>query len=105
MESAPILDETKVGDFVNHVRSLGATLNGALVVIGDKLGLYAAMAGAGGLTPGQLVARTGATERYVREWLSAQAAGGYVDYDAPTGTYTLPAGNALVLSLAGGSSS
>jgi SAM-dependent methyltransferase len=50
-------------------------------VIGDKLGLYRSMAGAGSLTPSELAARTGTNERYVREWLSAQAARGYVSYD------------------------
>jgi 2-polyprenyl-3-methyl-5-hydroxy-6-metoxy-1,4-benzoquinol methylase len=58
--------------------------------MGDKLGLYRALAGAGALTSEELAARTGTSERYVREWLNAQAAGGYVDYDAEDGTYTLP---------------
>ena len=61
------------------VDEVGATLNTALVVMGDKLGLYRALAGAGGLTPAELAERTGTAERYVREWLNAQAAGGYVD--------------------------
>ena len=58
------------------VGDLGATMNAALVLIGDKLGLYRAMAGAGPMTPAELAERTGTTERYVREWLTAQAAGG-----------------------------
>ena len=65
--------------WASAVGELGATLNAALVVIGDKLGLYKAMAGAGPLTPRELAERTGTNERYVREWLNAQAAGGYVD--------------------------
>ena len=60
---------------------VGATLNTALVVMGDRLGLYRALAGAGPLTPAELADRTGTAERYVREWLNAQAAGGYVEYD------------------------
>ena len=76
------MDETKMMDFVGRaVDDVGAVLGGALVVIGDKLGLYRSMAGAGSLTPTELAARTGTAERYVREWLSAQAARGYVSYD------------------------
>jgi SAM-dependent methyltransferase len=67
------------------------------VLIGDKLGLYRAMAGAGPLTPAELATRTGAHERYVREWLSAQAAGGYVTYDPATGRFTLPPEQAFLL--------
>src|SRR3954447_11827182 len=98
-EAAPTLDEAKVGDFVNRVvGELGATLNAALVVIGDKLGLYAAMTDAGPITPGELAERTGTTERYVREWLNAQAAGGYIEYDPQEKRYTLPPEHAFVLS-------
>ena len=76
------LDEGKLQDFVFRVvGEVGATLNTALVVMGDKLGLYRAMAGAGPLTPGELAERTGTAERYVREWLNAQAAGDFVSYD------------------------
>jgi SAM-dependent methyltransferase len=92
------LDESKVGDFVGKVvGELGATLNAALVVIGDELGLYKAMDGAGPITPGELAERTGTSERYVREWLNAQAAGGYVEYDAQEKRYTLPPEYAVVL--------
>jgi SAM-dependent methyltransferase len=94
----PALDEAKVGAFVGQVvGELGATLNAALVVLGDELGLYKAMAGAGALTPGELAERTGTSERYVREWLNAQAAGGYVEYDAGERRYTLPPEHAVVL--------
>jgi hypothetical protein len=73
------IDMSKVEQFVGQaVGELGATLNAALVVIGDRLGLYKAMAGAGALTSSELAERTGTNERYVREWLNAQAAGGYV---------------------------
>jgi len=95
IEQQPI-DEAKVEAFVNQaVGELGATLNAALVVIGDRLGLYKAMAGAGPLTPAELAERTGTSERYVREWLNGQAAGGYVTYEA--GRYTLPPEHAVAL--------
>lgn len=90
------IDEAKVQDFVfRAVGELGATLNAALVVLGDRLGLYKAMAGAGALTPRELADRTQTSERYVREWLNAQAAGGYVTY--ADGRYELPAEHAVAL--------
>jgi 2-polyprenyl-3-methyl-5-hydroxy-6-metoxy-1,4-benzoquinol methylase len=86
----PAVDVDKLHAFVfRAVEEVGATLNAALVVMGDRLGLYRGLAGAGGLTPGQLAERTGTAERYVREWLNAQAAGGYVAYDADSETYSL----------------
>src|SRR5207245_3291673 len=73
MRREPAMDETKMMEFVNRaVGDVGAVLGGAMVVIGDKLGLYRSMAGAGSLTPTELANRTGTAERYVREWLSAQ---------------------------------
>ncbi|MGC4938977.1 class I SAM-dependent methyltransferase [Kribbella sp. DT2] len=85
------VDGDKLMQFVfQAVGEVGATLNAALVVMGDKLGFYQTMAGAGGLTPADLADRTGTHERYVREWLNAQAAGGFVTYDPSTGKYTLP---------------
>jgi SAM-dependent methyltransferase len=85
------VDGDKLMQFVfRAVDEVGATLNSALVVMGDKLGLYRALAGAGGLSPSELAQRTATSERYVREWLNAQAAGGYVDYDPDSGRYTLP---------------
>jgi SAM-dependent methyltransferase len=84
------MNETKMMEFVDRaVGDVGALLGGAMVVIGDKLGLYRSMAGAGPLTPAELAARTGTAERYVREWLSAQAARGYVSYDGD-GLFSLP---------------
>ena len=92
------LDEAKLHDFVmKAVGEMGAAMNAALIVIGDKLGLYKAMAGAGPMTSAELAAKTGTTERYVREWLAAQAAGGFVTYDAATQKYTLPPEQALAL--------
>jgi SAM-dependent methyltransferase len=92
------VDGQKLEQFVfRAVDEVGATLNAALVVMGDKLGLYRALAGAGGLTPIELARRTSVSERYVREWLNAQAAGGYLDYDPAGGTYTLPPEQAIAL--------
>src|SRR3954462_3571994 len=97
-ETTHALDEAKVGEFVGQVvGELGAIVNGALVVIGDELGLYKAMDGAGALTPGELAERTGTSERCVREWLNAQAAGGYVEYDPQERRYTLPPEHAVAL--------
>jgi SAM-dependent methyltransferase len=92
------LDEAKLMEFVfRAVDEVGATLNAALVVMGDKLGLYRALAGAGPLTPAELAGRTETAERYVREWLNAQAAGGFVEYDPENGTYELPPEQAVAL--------
>ena len=87
----PAVDADKLMAFVfRAVDEVGGTLNAALVLMGDKLGLYRAMAGAGAVTSGELAERSRVAERYVREWLNAQAAGGYVEYDAASGRYTLP---------------
>jgi SAM-dependent methyltransferase len=85
------VDGDKLMQFVfRAVDEVGATLNAALVVMGDKLGLYRALAGTGGLTPAELAERTGTVERYVREWLNAQAAGGFMSYDPDGDRYVLP---------------
>jgi SAM-dependent methyltransferase len=92
------IDGAKLEQFVfRAVDEIGATLNAALVVMGDKLGLYKALAGAGPMTPSELAARTDTAERYVREWLNAQAAGGYVEYDPASGRYSLPPEQAVAL--------
>jgi SAM-dependent methyltransferase len=98
LEEPVAIDGEKLEQFVfRAVDEVGATLNTALVVMGDKLGLYRALAGAGGLTPVELARRTDVSERYVREWLNAQAAGGYVEYDPASGTYTLPPEQTMAL--------
>jgi 2-polyprenyl-3-methyl-5-hydroxy-6-metoxy-1,4-benzoquinol methylase len=85
------VDGDKLMQFVfRAVEEVGATLGAALVVMGDRLGLYRELAGAGPLTSPELAERTGTAERYVREWLNQQAAGGYVAYDGDSGRYTLP---------------
>jgi ubiquinone/menaquinone biosynthesis C-methylase UbiE len=92
------IDEAKVEAFVGQiVAEVGATVNAALVVIGDRLGLWRAMADGRPVTAAALAARTGTNERYVREWLSAQAAGGYVTYQADGERFSLPAEHALAL--------
>ena len=92
------IDEGKLMQFVfRAVGEVGAALNAALVVMGDKLGLYQALAGAGPLTPDELAGRTGTAERYVREWLNAQAAGDFVGYEPETGRYFLPPEQAVAL--------
>jgi len=91
------LDAQKLEQFVfRAVDEVGATLNTALVVMGDRLGLYRALAGAGPLTPAALAARTDTSERYVREWLNAQAAGGFVAYHGED-SYSLPPEQAAAL--------
>jgi 2-polyprenyl-3-methyl-5-hydroxy-6-metoxy-1,4-benzoquinol methylase len=100
--STPTLhpDPVKLQEFMGRsVGDLGAAMNIALILIGDRLGLYKAMAGAGPLTPALLAERTGTTERYVREWLCAQAAGGYVTYDVAARTFTLPDEQAMALAV------
>ena len=98
VDQAVAIDGDKLMQFVfRAVEEVGATLNTALVVMGDRLGLYRALAGAGPLSPAELAERTGTAERYVREWLNAQAAGGYVECDPDSGRYTLPPEQAVAL--------
>lgn len=93
-----VVDVDRLHAFVfQAVEEVGATLNAALVVMGDRLGLYRGLAGAGRLTPAELAERTATAERYVREWLNAQAAGGYVAYHPETGTYSLPPEQTIAL--------
>jgi 2-polyprenyl-3-methyl-5-hydroxy-6-metoxy-1,4-benzoquinol methylase len=92
------IDEEKMNQLLGQfLNDFGGTLHSAMAVIGDKLGLYKAMAEAGPLTSEELAKRTGATERYVREWLSSQAAGGYASYDAVTGRFFLSEEQAFAL--------
>ncbi|MDQ2749828.1 MAG: methyltransferase domain-containing protein [Actinomycetota bacterium] len=94
----PALDQAKLEAFVGQaVVDMGAAISGLLLHIGDRLGLYRAMDGAGPISSATLAERTGTTERYVREWLGNQAAGGYVVYDPAEGTYELPAEQAMVV--------
>ena len=84
------MDETRLQQFMEKmIGDLGAAASAALVVTGDRLGLYKAMAEAGPIDSTALAARTGTSERYVREWLAAQAAAGYITYDAAARRYLL----------------
>ncbi|MFY9752608.1 MAG: methyltransferase domain-containing protein [Candidatus Acidiferrales bacterium] len=92
------LNTEKLHEFLGKaIVDFGATFHAALVRLGDKLGLYKALAAGGPQTPGELARRTGTAERYVREWLSSQAAGGYVTYDPATGKFHLSEEQAFAL--------
>ena len=97
--TVPAFDDAKLNAFVGKmVGDVGATLTGALVIIGDRLGLYRALAEHGPLTSAELAEKTGTHERYVREWLANQAASGYLEYDPSTERFTLPPEHRPVLS-------
>jgi 2-polyprenyl-3-methyl-5-hydroxy-6-metoxy-1,4-benzoquinol methylase len=92
------LDMQKLDQLLGRgVVDFGATMHAALIAIGDRLGLYKALAQSGPMTPTQLAEKTGTTERYVREWLSSQAAGGYVTYDKASGRFSLTEEQAFAL--------
>src|SRR6201998_1724211 len=96
--ATPVFDQAKFDAFMGKaVMDMGAAMHAALIVIGDKLGLYKTMAGAGPLTPAELAAKTKTTERYIREWLNANAASGYVTYDAASKKFELPPEQAFAL--------
>ncbi len=84
------LNEEKLNEFLGKmVTEMGAAANGALIIMGDKLGLYKALAANGPMTSEQLAEKTATTERYVREWLSAQAASEYIDYNADSEKFSM----------------
>src|SRR4051794_36753435 len=92
------VDQDKLMSFVfRAVEEVGAALNSALVVLGDQLGYYRSLAEHGPTPPAELAERTGTGEHYAREWLNAQAAGSYVEYDPASGRYTLPPEQAVAL--------
>ncbi|HEX6048889.1 MAG TPA: class I SAM-dependent methyltransferase, partial [Gemmatimonadaceae bacterium] len=94
----PKVDQSKLEAFVwRALGDLSSAYGGVMVSIGSRLGLFKAMAGAGPLSARELAARAGCAERYVAEWLNAQAAGGYVEYHAVSGTYELTPEQAVVL--------
>lgn len=103
--NASDINNELLGDFLGKVMSdLGGALGAVLVYVGDKLGLYKAMAeaqeeggGLGSMTSEELASKTGTVERCVREWLANQVAGGYIKYDPITGKYSLPKEHAMVL--------
>jgi len=93
----PTLNMDKLNQFVGQfVTDLGASVHAGMVVIGEKLGLYKTLA-AGPMSSAELAARTKTDERYVREWLASQAAGGYVTYDNKTNKFSLSEEQAFTL--------
>lgn len=92
------IDQHKLNSFLEKaIADIGAAWSANMVLLGDKLGLYKAMAKLGAVTPAELAKATNTAERYIREWLANQAAGGYVTYEPASGRYTLPDEHALAL--------
>ena len=97
-EAEPQLDMAKVEQFMHSIiGDLGAAMSSVLIHIGDRLGLYRAMADGTPVTSAELASRTGYAERYLREWLHNHAAAGWVEYDPATGAFTLPVEHAVLL--------
>ena len=94
----PTIDQARLESFVMRaISDVAAAYGGVMVSLGSKLGLYKAMVGAGPISSRELAARSGCAERYVREWLNAQAASGYIGYHAVSDTYELSPEQAMVL--------
>jgi tellurite resistance-related uncharacterized protein len=100
---APTIEHTRVEQakldslLGRALGDLSAGYGGVMISLGHKLGLFRAMAGAGPISSRELAARAGCAERYVREWLNAQVAGGYVDYHAVSESYELSPEQAMLL--------
>jgi ubiquinone/menaquinone biosynthesis C-methylase UbiE len=93
-----VVDEVKLNELLGKaVNEWGAAEGALLTFAGDKLGLFKAMAGAGSLTPEELAKKTHTHPRIIKEWLAAQAAGGFVTYNPAAGTYLLPEEQAFAL--------
>ncbi|WP_187143151.1 class I SAM-dependent methyltransferase [Terriglobus albidus] len=94
---APVINMDQLNAFLGKfIDDLGASVHAGMVVIGEKLGLYKALAGAPA-TSAELAKKTGTDERYLREWLASQAAGGYITYDASTQQFSLTPEQAFTL--------
>lgn len=94
----PSIDIDKLNAFIGRaLTDLSAGYGGVMVSLGHRLGLYEAMAGAGPLSSREVAARANCAERYVREWLGSNVAGGYIQYHALSDTYELPPEHAIVL--------
>jgi SAM-dependent methyltransferase len=92
------VDSDKLNAFMGKmVGDFGAALNASLLLVGDKLGLYKALAAKGPMNSGELAKATGTTERYIREWLATQAASGYVEYDAASNKFSMQPEQAVAL--------
>jgi ubiquinone/menaquinone biosynthesis C-methylase UbiE len=93
-----MVDQSKLQEFLGRaVGDMGAALSAILTIVGERQGLYKAMAGHGSITTEELAEKTGANKRLLEEWLANQAAGGYITYDPLTTSYTLPEEQALAL--------
>ena len=102
MSAIEQIDQAKLDEFMGRfVADLGAAISAALVVIGDRLGLYRAMVGDEPVSAEELAQRTGTDARYVREWLCNQAAGGYVSYDPERDAFFLSPEQSLALAQEG----
>lgn len=99
VQARPVDPQKLDGLLSQAVNDMGAAMHAVLIVIGDRLGLYRAMADGKPQTPAELAARTGTAERYVREWLNASAASRYVEYDAQSETYSMTPEQAFALAL------
>ena len=92
------VDQKRLKSFMGKMLGdVGASMNASLMLLGDRLGLYRALAKEGPMDPAALATATGTAERYVREWLSAQAAAGYVEYDGATGLFSMLPEQAMAL--------
>ena len=84
------VNEDRLNSFMGKmIGDVGAAMNASLMLVGDKLGLYRALAKNGPMDPASLARTTGTAKRYIREWLSAQAASGYVEYDKASGKFSM----------------
>ena len=93
-----MVENVKLQEFIGKmINDMGAATSASLVLLGNKLGLYQALAADGPVDSTELAEQTGTTERYVREWLAAQAASGYIQHDAATGKFYMTAEQAAVL--------
>jgi hypothetical protein len=92
------IDETKLQKFmVKAVEDMSGSIGAMMIMLGERLGLYKAMANSEPITSAQLATKTNTAERYVREWLASQAAAGYVMYNPSDQTFIMPPEQALVL--------
>ena len=92
------ISEKKLEEFMQKAfADISSSMSAMLVILGEKLGLYKAMAKSGPITSSELASKTNTYERYVREWLANQAASGYVNYDPKNGKYFLPPEHAMAL--------
>src|SRR5262245_29473361 len=97
LEACMEIDTDKLNAFMGKMLvDVGAAINASLMLIGDKLGLYKALARGGPMSSTELANATSTTERYVREWLAAQAAAGYVDYDSSSAKFSMSPEQAMV---------